>query len=96
MTKPVGLGFASNFEITEILYSRCQLKGCNRRITLAMQDVVCRCEKIFCEKHLPPEKHSCTFDWKAHEQEQLSKKLMKESTQSKHSSGYGGGSNFAH
>jgi hypothetical protein len=35
--------------------------------------MACRCEKIFCGMHRYAETHNCTFDYKSHGREVLSK-----------------------
>jgi hypothetical protein len=37
---------------------------CNAKVTLALQQS-CKCGYVFCALHKPPEKHRCTFDFKA-------------------------------
>ncbi len=36
---------------------------CKRRLGLMIW--TCRCERIFCQSHLPAEEHGCTYDYKA-------------------------------
>jgi predicted nucleic acid binding AN1-type Zn finger protein len=54
---------------------RCQLGGCRKRIPLAMRDLVCKCEKVFCFKHYLSENHKCSFDWTKDHQEKLTRSL---------------------
>ena len=35
------------------------------RTKLKLTDFACRCEKRFCQIHRMPEKHFCSFDYKA-------------------------------
>jgi AN1-type zinc finger protein 5/6 len=45
--------------------------SCNKRIGLA--GFKCRCEYVFCSLHRQSDKHNCTFDYKAHGRDVLTK-----------------------
>eukprot|EP00747_Dinoflagellata_sp_TGD_P073810 gnl/TRDRNA2_/TRDRNA2_158065_c0_seq1.p1 gnl/TRDRNA2_/TRDRNA2_158065_c0~~gnl/TRDRNA2_/TRDRNA2_158065_c0_seq1.p1 ORF type:complete len:234 (+),score=37.99 gnl/TRDRNA2_/TRDRNA2_158065_c0_seq1:63-764(+) len=46
---------------------------CARRISLVESIMKCRCGLVFCEKHRDPEKHDCSFDWKAAQRRKVEK-----------------------
>lgn len=46
---------------------------CNRKVGLL--GFACKCKYIFCAEHRYSDKHTCTFDYKARNQEDLSKTL---------------------
>lgn len=39
---------------------------CRVKLSLIDQSCPCRCESVFCQKHILPENHECTFDYKEH------------------------------
>ena len=41
----------------------CQFEDCKKIVPVAMRDIKCRCEKVFCQSHLHFSDHHCTFDW---------------------------------
>eukprot|EP00927_Polykrikos_kofoidii_P021421 TRINITY_DN20267_c0_g1_i1.p1 TRINITY_DN20267_c0_g1~~TRINITY_DN20267_c0_g1_i1.p1 ORF type:complete len:265 (-),score=40.32 TRINITY_DN20267_c0_g1_i1:63-824(-) len=47
--------------------------ACRRRVSLVESLMKCRCSLIFCERHRPPESHSCNFDWHAEHQEKIAR-----------------------
>jgi hypothetical protein len=55
--------FQSNkrFDPIGLNKSKCHTRGCTMFIPQTMQDVVCRCQGIFCAKHKSPSKHHCSF-----------------------------------
>lgn len=55
----------------------CAFSGCGRKLTLAEQTTVCKCEKIFCSHHRHFDDHSCDFDYKNQEKSILNKTLGK-------------------
>ena len=48
----------------------CSLKGCKRKKLLYR---TCRCGFDFCNHHVMPEEHDCTYDYKAAGRKQLEK-----------------------
>lgn len=48
---------------------KCFCCGKKRRVIL----LKCRCEQIFCQSHLLPEKHNCNFNYKEHSKKILEK-----------------------
>ena len=54
---------------------RCNV--CNKKVlTVIIAFIgVCKCEKLYCPKHIFPEKHNCTFDYKSEQIEKLKKIL---------------------
>ena len=53
--------------------NRC--KVCRKKLGLVA--MTCKCNKMFCLAHLPPEEHECTFDHKNEATKQLTEKLQK-------------------
>jgi hypothetical protein len=51
--------------------THCEKPHCHRKISPAMQGLVCKCKKVFCLNHQLPEQHRCEFDWKSHGRDQL-------------------------
>jgi predicted nucleic acid binding AN1-type Zn finger protein len=49
---------------------------CSKKLNLAEQTNICKCEKHFCSSHRHFEDHSCSFDYKAQEIKILSKILI--------------------
>lgn len=49
--------------------------SCKKKLLLT--DFACKCEKRFCVMHRFPEVHSCTYDYKEVEKQNLSKNLVK-------------------
>jgi predicted nucleic acid binding AN1-type Zn finger protein len=45
---------------------------CNAKLTLIDQSRKCRCDNLFCCKHIFPENHNCDFDYKNHGRKILS------------------------
>lgn len=37
----------------------CGQTDCTKRVSLAFQQVLCRCDKIFCDTHRPTDRHDC-------------------------------------
>ena len=56
-------------------YYRCDV--CNKKVLTAIIAFIgtCKCEKLYCLKHIFPEKHNCTFDYKSEQIEKLKKIL---------------------
>ena len=56
-------------------YYRCNF--CNKKVLKVMLAIIglCKCEKLFCDKHMFPEIHNCTFDYKSEQIEKLKKNL---------------------
>jgi hypothetical protein len=54
---------------------RCQHTECTKK--LALSDMPCKCEKIFCQAHRYAELHTCTFDFKDESRKRLEKQLVK-------------------
>ena len=54
---------------------RCNV--CNKKVLTAIIAFIgtCKCEKLYCLKHIFPEKHNCTFDYKSEQIEKLKKNL---------------------
>lgn len=52
---------------------RCQLSGCNKKLTLT--DFSCKCKQFYCAAHRFSELHSCTFDYKGTGKDLLMKQL---------------------
>ena len=50
---------------------RCNV--CNKKVLTVIIAVigVCKCEKLYCPKHIFPEKHNCTFDYKSEQIEKF-------------------------
>jgi hypothetical protein len=44
---------------------------------LMLSDLPCRCGSTYCMNHRFPESHKCTFDYKTHEKDLLTKSLVK-------------------
>jgi hypothetical protein len=51
--------------------SRCPV--CKKK--LGLLGFECKCERIFCASHRPPEEHACTFDYRAQGKSDLTKSL---------------------
>ena len=64
-----------NKKPTSIAFFRCNV--CNKKVHTAFVAImgVCKCEKLYCSKHIFPEKHNCTFDYKCEQIEKLKKIL---------------------
>ncbi|KAL5725545.1 hypothetical protein ACHQM5_008680 [Ranunculus cassubicifolius] len=63
---------SSNAEVSEVVVkkkNRCL--SCNKKVGLTGFD--CKCGSTFCSTHRYPEKHECTFDFKAKGRELLAK-----------------------
>ena len=60
---------------TSLGYYRCDV--CNKKVLTAIIAFIgtCKCEKLYCLKHIFPEKHNCTFDYKSEQIEKLKKNL---------------------
>ena len=56
---------------------RCNLEGCTKKLTLMDQNIMCRCDYLFCPSHRLPESHKCTYDYVANEKKQLEKRNQK-------------------
>jgi len=54
---------------------RCQHTECTKK--LALSDMPCKCDKIFCQAHRYAELHTCTFDFKDESRKRLEKQLVK-------------------
>ena len=56
-------------------YMRCFV--CNKKLLAIIAPMIgwCKCEKIFCSKHILPEKHNCTFDHKSKQREEMKKNM---------------------
>jgi hypothetical protein len=54
----------------------CALPNCGRKLTLAEQTTLCKCEQMFCLHHRHFDDHSCTFDFKAQGKDLLNKTLV--------------------
>ena len=56
-------------------YYRCNF--CNKKVpTIIIAFIgICKCENLYCAKHIFPEKHNCTFDYKSEQIEKLKKNL---------------------
>ena len=56
-----------------IIEHRCYI--CNTKIPTIFIKIMrlCKCEYYFCPKHIFPEYHNCTYDYKAEEREKLKK-----------------------
>jgi predicted nucleic acid binding AN1-type Zn finger protein len=48
----------------KITYETPRCIACNVKLTLVNQAIACRCNNLFCSKHLFPENHQCKFDYK--------------------------------
>lgn len=68
----------------------CQFDDCRRIVPIAMRDVRCRCEKVFCLHHLSTPAHHCTFDWRSHDLERLRSANSKISKHTSHYEKYSG------
>lgn len=53
---------------------KCQFPDCGRKVRLVDQ-IECKCKKVFCSKHKFRTEHLCTFDFRADEALRLEKKL---------------------
>lgn len=62
----------------------CQFDDCIRIVPVAMRDVRCRCDKVFCLHHLSTPAHHCTFEWKSHDLERLKSANSKISKHTSH------------
>jgi len=51
---------------------RCKVCSHHMNFILSLTNQ-CVCENLFCNQHLPPEKHGCSFDYRRHFQAQLEK-----------------------
>lgn len=47
---------------------------CNRKCYLTVK---CHCEKVFCIEHRDPDDHECTFDFKQHDKDVITKQNPK-------------------
>lgn len=56
---------------------------CKKKLSLALQQTTCRCNKLFCAKHKTPMKrvlsngHLCSFDHKVYHSKILSESMPK-------------------
>ena len=58
---------------------RCQHTECKKKLMLS--DLLCKCERYYCQGHRYAESHSCTFDYKAAGNKLLEKQLVKKVAQ---------------
>ncbi|MGE0670694.1 MAG: AN1-type zinc finger protein [Parachlamydiales bacterium] len=49
----------------------CQFEECKKIVPVAMRDIKCRCDKVFCQSHRHFSDHHCTFDWHSYGIERL-------------------------
>ena len=61
--------------ISNSKYLRCFV--CNKKLLKAIAPLIglCKCEKIFCHKHILPKNHNCTFDHKSKQREEMKKNM---------------------
>ena len=55
-----------------IFGERCSHPECNKKLKLT--DVLCRCEKRFCDRHRYAETHNCTFNYQLSAKQELARK----------------------
>lgn len=55
---------------------RCNLDGCQKKLSLVELSISCKCEKIFCMKHYGPDEHSCGYDFRSRSDSILKKGLI--------------------
>lgn len=49
---------------------------CSKKLTLVDITMgLCKCKEVFCKKHKLPEDHSCSYDHKSNQQENLKLQL---------------------
>lgn len=54
---------------------RCEHTECKKKLMLS--DLLCKCERYYCQGHRYAESHSCTFDYKGAANKILEKQLVK-------------------
>lgn len=52
----------------------CRCYCCNKKV--GFTGIECRCGFVYCGTHRYPDQHSCTFDFKTHDRENLQKVVM--------------------
>ena len=51
-------------ETIKLQQHRCNLRGCNKRLTITETLVICKCGNTYCTKHRHTTHHRCTYDYK--------------------------------
>lgn len=60
--------------IQGFMSTRCNFETCRRKLNLAESiRGKCKCEKIFCSKHVYSNEHNCDFDYKEENKSKLEK-----------------------
>lgn len=54
---PIDSAKVADGEIKKI--NTCQFEGCKKKVSLVQQAIPCRCDKVFCFKHLNVVAHGC-------------------------------------
>mgnify|MGYP005632857125 FL=1 len=58
-----------NKQAQETKKSQKKIKCCQCRKKLGLFQFTCKCGKIFCQTHLSPHNHNCTYDYKKEKKE---------------------------
>ena len=54
----------------------CSALQCKKKLTLAEQSILCKCQKRFCILHRQAEDHSCDYDFQSNAKKFLEKQLV--------------------
>lgn len=64
---------------SNVRYNMSSTKKCGQcKKKLGVMSYTCKCERLFCISHLPPQEHQCSFDFKKEAQAVIQKQMDSE------------------
>lgn len=55
--------------------TKCNCKGCKKKLSLVESSILCKCKGVFCSTHRDPKYHNCQYNYKNDDPDKLIKQM---------------------